>query len=245
MGTWERWSSNEGAGWHVSGLFFFCVNWSKRELDCSEFGVILPEEGVISEHFGQFVVERHVKVPQDLFSDGQHGSQVFVSWPPGVWRRTSCDIWFYFLCQWPCKTQTNTFFHMPSSLAAYISTVLNKWHKIQQRTPKCHRVSAVLWAEDLTVWEVIAPRQLFEELSLSFGAIKLWDESVRQNGGADEGKTVFAHIHWPVTNSNQFKHTQRKCWHLFDTESLEEQNCIWRKFNFLFWAGGLYITLDT
>lgn len=219
MGTWERWNSNGGAGWHVSGLFsfFVCLNWNNREVDSSEFRVVLPEEGVISQHFGQFVVEGHVKVPQDLFSDGQHGSQVFVRRPPGVWRWTSCDIGLYFLCQWPCKTHTNTFSHVTSSLATDISIAVNKWNKIQQRTPKCHHVSAVLWAEDLTVWEVMAPRQLFEELSLSSGAIKLWDESVRQNGRADRGKTAFAHIHWPVTNSNQFKHTQRKCWHLFDT----------------------------
>lgn len=43
-------------------------------LGYSEFRVILPEEGVILQHFGQFFIERCVEVPQDVFSDGQHGS---------------------------------------------------------------------------------------------------------------------------------------------------------------------------
>lgn len=50
----------------------------------SEFGVVLPEEGVVPQHFGQFLIKRRVEILQDLFSDGQHGSQVFVSWSPGV-----------------------------------------------------------------------------------------------------------------------------------------------------------------
>lgn len=72
MGTWERWNSNKGAGWRVSGLFFLTE--VKGMVGCSEFRVVLPEEGVIPQHFGQFLVERHVEIPQDLFSDGQHGS---------------------------------------------------------------------------------------------------------------------------------------------------------------------------
>lgn len=56
----------------------------KGELGCSEFGVVLPEEGIIAQHFGQFLVERLVEVAQDLPGDGQHRSQVLVSQPPGV-----------------------------------------------------------------------------------------------------------------------------------------------------------------
>lgn len=34
----------------------------------------VPEERVISQNFGQFMVEGSVKVPQELFSERQHGA---------------------------------------------------------------------------------------------------------------------------------------------------------------------------
>ena len=60
------------------------------------------------QHFGQLLVERPVKVPQDLFRDGQHGSQVSVGRLPGVGRWTSRDLRLDFFCQRSCKTHKNT-----------------------------------------------------------------------------------------------------------------------------------------
>lgn len=49
-----------------------------------EFGAIVPDEGVISQHFCQLYIERPVEISKDLLSDGKHGTQVFVCRPPGV-----------------------------------------------------------------------------------------------------------------------------------------------------------------
>lgn len=170
------------AGWNISGFLY----WSKGEVGCSEFRVVLPEEGVIPQHFGQLLVEWRVEIPQDLLGDGQHRSQVFVSRPPGVWRWTSCDLWLYFFCQRPCKTRTH-FSHIfrtfsPSFWAiSDFTATQNTWNKILWKTEMAICVSGATSRRfDALGGNLGWCWQLFEELSLSFGEIKLQDELIRQ-----------------------------------------------------------------
>uniref|UniRef100_A0A0E9QGA9 Uncharacterized protein n=1 Tax=Anguilla anguilla TaxID=7936 RepID=A0A0E9QGA9_ANGAN len=42
-----------------------------------------------------------IKIPEDLLGDREHGSQVLVSWSPGVGRRTFGDLRLLLFCQRP------------------------------------------------------------------------------------------------------------------------------------------------
>lgn len=74
----------------------------RRSVVPSVLGVVPPQERVVPQHFGQFLVKWLVEVSQDLLGNGQHGSQVLVCRPPGVGGGTSGDLRFNFFRQRAC-----------------------------------------------------------------------------------------------------------------------------------------------
>lgn len=62
-----------------------------------------PEEGLVIQHTGQFMVEGLVKCPQEVSGDWKHWTQVPVCHPPSVGHGTFGQCCFYLLWYRTCR----------------------------------------------------------------------------------------------------------------------------------------------